>query len=95
MILMMSNKKRKPPDRRQIERHGPKAENNVRRYYTMKTISRKALILITALVIALAVAGIRALDDYLDRTAWERAADVIYPMTNQRIEWTGAGSSWR
>ena len=61
----------------------------------MKTISRKALILITALVIALAVAGIRALDDYLDRTAWERAADVIYPMTNQRIEWTGAGSSWR
>lgn len=61
----------------------------------MKTISRKALILITALVIALAVAGIRALDDYLDRTAWERAADVIYPMTNQHIEWTGAGSSWR
>ena len=33
----------------------------------MKTISRKALILITALVIALAVAGIRALDDYLDQ----------------------------
>ena len=61
----------------------------------MKTVSRKALILITALVIAMAVAGIRALDDYLDRTAWERAADVIYPMTNQRIEWTGAGSSWR
>lgn len=61
----------------------------------MKTISRKALILITALVIALAVAGIRALDDYLNRTAWERAADVIYPMTNQRIEWTGAGYNWR
>ncbi|MBP5411137.1 MAG: hypothetical protein J6Y26_04395 [Lachnospiraceae bacterium] len=59
----------------------------------MKTISRKALILITALVIALAVAGIRALDDYLDRTVWERAADVVYPMTNQRIEWTGAGYS--
>ena len=95
MILMMSNKKRRPPDRRQIERHGPKAENNVRRYYTMKTISRKALILITALVIALAIAGIRALDDYLDRTAWERAADVVYPMTNQGIEWTGAGYSGR
>ena len=53
----------------------------------MKIISRKALILITALVIAL--------DDYLDRTAWERAADVIYPMTNQRIEWTGAGYNGR
>ena len=61
----------------------------------MKTISRKALILITALVIALAIVGAKALDDYLDRTAWERAADVVYPMTNQRIEWTGAGSSWR
>lgn len=61
----------------------------------MKTISRKALILITALVIAMAVAGIRALDDYLDRTAWERAADVIYPMTNQRIEWTDAGYNGR
>ena len=61
----------------------------------MKIISRKALILITALVIAMAVAGIRALDDYLDRTAWERAADVVYPMTNQRIEWTGAGYNGR
>jgi hypothetical protein len=57
----------------------------------MKTISRKALILITALVIALAVAGIRALDDHLDRTAWERAADAVYPMANQHITWTGAG----
>ena len=59
----------------------------------MKTLSRKALIIMTALVIALAVAGVRALDDYLDRTAWERAADVVYPMTNQDIEWTGAGYS--
>lgn len=61
----------------------------------MKTISRKVLILITALVIALAVTGIRALDDYLDRTAWERAADAVYPMTNQHITWTGAGYSGR
>ena len=61
----------------------------------MKIISRKALILITALVIALAIAGAKALDDYLDRTAWERAADVVYPMTNQRIEWTGAGYNGR
>ena len=59
----------------------------------MKSISRKALILMTALVIALAFFGVRALDDYLDRTAWERAADVVYPMTNQGIEWTGAGYS--
>ena len=57
----------------------------------MKTISRKVLILITALVIALAVAGIRALDDYLDRTAWKRAADAVYPMANQHITWAGAG----
>ena len=61
----------------------------------MKSISRKALILVTALVIALAFFGVRALDDYLDRTAWEREADVVYPMTNQGIEWTGAGYSGR
>ena len=57
----------------------------------MKIISRKALIIMAALVIALAVVGVKALDDYLDRTAWERAADVIYPMANQRIDWTYAG----
>lgn len=61
----------------------------------MKIASRKALILITALVIALVIVGAKALDDYLGRTAWERVADVVYPMTNQRIEWTGAGYSWR
>ena len=61
----------------------------------MKSISRKALILMTALVIAMAFFGVRALDDYLDRTAWERVADVVYPMTNQGIEWTGAGYSGR
>ena len=79
--------KRKPPDRRQIERHGQKAENNVRRYYTMKTISRKALILIATIIIALAVIGVRALDEHLNRIAWERAADVVYPMANQHIKW--------
>ena len=61
----------------------------------MKTISRKAFILITALVIALAVVGVGALDDYLNRSAWERMADVVYPMTNQNIEWTGAGYNGR
>ena len=57
----------------------------------MKRFSRKSLIFLTALLAALAVFGIRALDDYLDRTAWERAADVVYPMANQHIEWTWAG----
>ena len=61
----------------------------------MKIISRKALFLITALVIALAVVGARALDDYLNRKAWERAADVVYQMTNKNIEWTGAGYNGR
>ena len=61
----------------------------------MKIASRKVLIIISALVIALAVFGVHAIDDYLERTAWERAADVVYPMTNQNIEWTGAGYSWR
>ena len=57
----------------------------------MKIISRKAAIFLAALVIALAVIGTRALDDYLNRTAWERAADIVYPMTNRGIEWTYAG----
>lgn len=62
-----------------------------RRYYTMKTISRKAVIFLAALVIALAIVGTRMLDDYLNRAAWERAADVVYPMANQHIDWTYAG----
>ena len=59
----------------------------------MIRISRKAAVIMAALVIALAVAGARALDNYLDRTAWERAADISYPMANQNITWTGAGYS--
>lgn len=57
----------------------------------MRTISKKAIILLAVLGMALAFVGVRALDDYLNRTAWERAADVVYPMTNQNIEWTYAG----
>lgn len=57
----------------------------------MRTISKKAIILLAVLGMALAFIGVRALDEYLDRTAWERAADVVYPMTNQDIEWTYAG----
>ena len=71
--------------------NGQKAENNVRRYYIMKTISRKSLIFLAAIMIAMLVVGVQALDDYLDRTAWERSADVVYPMTNKHIEWTYAG----
>ena len=57
----------------------------------MRTISKKAIILLAVLGMALAFVGVRALDEYLERTAWERAADVVYPMTNQNIEWTYAG----
>lgn len=57
----------------------------------MKTISRKAVIFLAALAIALAIVGTRMLDDYLNRAAWERAADVVYPMANQHIDWTHAG----
>ena len=57
----------------------------------MKTISRRAVIFLAALVIALAIVGTRMLDNYLNRAAWERAADVVYPMANQHIDWTYAG----
>ena len=57
----------------------------------MKIISRKAVIFAAVLMIAGAVFGLRALDDYLNRKAWEQAADVVYQMTNKRIEWTYAG----
>lgn len=63
----------------------------------MKSISRKArkarkaLVIATVLVIVLAVAGARALGDYLNRKAWEKLAIAVYPMANQHIEWTGAG----
>lgn len=64
------------------------------KYSTIRKIW-KQVALILAVAAVLAVAGIRAIDGYLDRTAWERAADVVYPMTNQRIEWTGAGYNGR
>lgn len=80
-----------PLDSRQVERRGQKAGNNVRRYYSMKTISRKALVILAAVVVALVIIGIREVDNYIDELAWERDADFVYPMTNQHIEWTGAG----
>ena len=58
----------------------------------MKRNGRKALIFAAAAV-AVILAGVRLLDDFMDRTAWERAADIVYPMTNQNITWTGAGYS--
>lgn len=57
----------------------------------MKIISRKAAIFAAVLMIAGTVFGLRALDDYLNRKAWEQAADVVYQMTNKRIEWTYDG----
>ena len=53
----------------------------------MKTISGKALIFAIVMIIAVIGIGVRVLDDYIDRSAWERAADVVYPMANQHIEW--------
>lgn len=61
----------------------------------MKNISRKAFVMMAALIIALSVVSVRVLDEYMERKAWEDAADVVYSMTNQNIEWTGAGYSGR
>ena len=93
MILTRKNQRNKKQGPSTVDwsrGSGPEAVNMLRRYYTMKINSRKAVILLAA-VIALAVIGTRALDDYLNRTAWERAADIVYPMTNRGIEWTYAG----
>lgn len=58
----------------------------------MRTAGRKVLIIAAViLATAAAAAGIRALDEHLNKIAWEKAADVVYPMTNQHIEWTYAG----
>ena len=57
----------------------------------MKSRSIKALILAGIIAVALGAAGVRMIDDYIDRMAWGRVADVVYPMANQHIEWTGAG----
>ena len=56
----------------------------------MKRTGRKVLIFAAA-VVAVILVGAHMLDGYLNRTAWERAADVVYPMTNQHITWTYAG----
>jgi hypothetical protein len=58
----------------------------------MRTAGRKVLIIAAViLATAAAAAGIRALDEHLNKIAWEKAADVVYPMANQHIEWTYAG----
>lgn len=59
----------------------------------MKRLSWKALVIMTAALIALVAFSVRELDAYLDRKAWEEAADIVYPMANQNITWTGAGYS--
>lgn len=58
----------------------------------MKRNGRKAL-MFAAAVVAVILLGARALDGYINRTAWENAADVVYTMPNQNITWTGAGYS--
>jgi hypothetical protein len=58
----------------------------------MKAAGRKAVIFaIVILAAAAAFAGVRALDEHMNRIAWEKAADVVYPMANQHITWTYAG----
>ena len=58
----------------------------------MRTAGRKVLIIAAViLATAAAAAGVRALDEHLNKIAWEKAADVVYSMTNQHIEWTYAG----
>lgn len=72
---------------------GPReAEKGIQqmKYSTIRKIW-KQVALIIAVAAVLAVAGIRAIDGYLDRNAWERAADAVYPMADAHIEWTGAG----
>ena len=61
----------------------------------MKSNSGKALALIVVAVMALTAAVTYWIEEYLDKKAWERAATVVYPMTNQHITWTGAGYSGR
>lgn len=61
----------------------------------MKSNSGKALALIVVVVMALTAAVTYGIEEYLDKKAWERAATVVYPMTNQHITWTGAGYSGR
>ena len=60
----------------------------------MKTDKRKAAkIAAAALAIAAAILSLAGIKEYADRKAWEKAASVVYPMTNQNITWTGAGYS--
>lgn len=55
----------------------------------MKRKGRKAMIF--AAVLAAILIGVGALDGILNRAAWQRAADIVYPMTNGGIVWTYAG----
>ena len=53
------------------------------------------MILIIVVVAALTAAVTYGIEEYLDRKAWDNAATVVYPMTNQHVTWTGAGYSGR
>ena len=71
--------------------YGPEAMNNVRKQYSTKSASWKAMILIIVVVAALTAAVTYGIEEYLDRKAWDNAATVVYQMTNQHVTWTGAG----
>lgn len=75
--------------------YGPEAMNNVRKQYSTKSASWKAMILIIVVVAALTAVITYGIEEYLDRKAWDNAATVVYPMTNQHVTWTGAGYSGR
>ena len=58
----------------------------------MTEIKRKVwMIAAVVMIIAAAVFGAWKLDKYMTRKAWERAADIVYEMTNKHIDWTYAG----
>lgn len=58
----------------------------------MKSTRRKALLFMAAVAVAAAAAvGLPALEDYMNRKAWEKTVVAVYPMANQNITWTGAG----
>ena len=60
------------------------------RYFNKKPEESKAArILIAILVVLVMVLAVVTIWEMLRRP--EIAPDITYPMTNQRIEWTGAG----
>ena len=51
-------------------------------------MSRKGFVIVLSIIAAATAALAVMIMQQESRTAW----DVSYPMTNQRIEWTGAGT---